>query len=279
MELVPAPASAYVCPMHPDVMSASAGKCPRCNMDLVPGSPLSMPDFTLEVETVPRVLKAGQPIKFRFVVRHPLTGEQAKQFATIHDKLFHLFVISRDLEEFAHIHPEAQPDGSFTITHVLPKPGHYVLFSDFLALGGGAQIVATPIATAGVDTDLMAAQARLTPDPPWTRTADGAKVELLNQQSEFLGGEEIDLVFRFRNAETDVPITDLQRYLGAWGHLLAASSDLVDMIHTHPAWEEGGPNVQFNLIFPRPGVHRVWVQFQRQGVVNTAHFDVPVTAL
>ena len=48
------------------------------------------------------------------------------------------------------------------------------------------------------------------------------------------------------------PSDGLEQYLGAWGHLLAASSDLIDMIHTHPAWEEGGPNVQFNLIFPRP---------------------------
>ena len=26
--------------------------------------------------------------------------------------------------------------------------------------------------------------------------------------------------------------------------------------------------IQFNLIFPREGIYRVWVQFQRQGVVN-----------
>ena len=69
---------AYMCPMHPDVMSAAPGKCPRCNMDLVPGSPIAMPDFELHVETTPRVIKAGQPTKFRFTVHHPLTGAQAQ---------------------------------------------------------------------------------------------------------------------------------------------------------------------------------------------------------
>ena len=37
--------------------------------------------------------------------------------------------------------------------------------------------------------------------------------------------------------------------------------------------------IQFNLTFPRPRPYRVWVQFQRMGVVNTVHFDVPVKEL
>ena len=65
---------------------------------------------------------------------------------------------------------------------------------------------------------------------------------------------------------------------------LAASSDLIDMIHTHPflVTDPTGADykqIQFNLIFPREGIYRVWVQFQRQGVVNTAVFDVPVAEL
>ena len=281
MELVAAPAAAYVCPMHPDVMSATPGKCPRCDMELVAGSPITMPDFRLRVETTPKVLKPRVPIKFRFTAHHPLTGEQAREFATVHDKLFHLFVISRDLEEFAHIHPEAHSDGSFTIEHTLPKPGHYVLFSDFLARGGGAQITATPIVTAGVEADIMAAQAKLKPDIPWIRTADGVKVSLLNEQSQFLGGEEIDLVFRFNDAKTDAPVSDLQRYLGAWGHLLILSEDMTEYVHAHPREETqpnpnagptGGPEVIFDALLPKPGRYRAWLQFQRNDRLSTVSF-------
>ena len=75
------------------------------------------------------------------------------------------------------------------------------------------------------------------------------------------------------------PADGLEQYLGAWGHMLAASEDLVDMIHTHPFIAAGGPQVQFNLIFPRPGIYRLWVQFQRKGVVNTVAFNVPVAEL
>jgi hypothetical protein len=31
------------------------------------------------------------------------------------------------------------------------------------------------------------------------------------------------------------------------------------------------------MVFPRPGAYRVWVQVQSAGIVNTVHFDVPVS--
>ena len=222
-------------------MTTEPGKCPRCNMDLVPGNPLTLPDFKLKVETTPRVLKAGQPIKFRFTVHHPITGEQTRDFAVMHDKLFHLFVISRDLNEFAHIHPERHADGSFTIEHTLPKPGHYTLFADFLPLGGGAQITGYPLATVGTDVDLTAARARLNPDAVLAQTADGVKVDILNERATILGGEEVDLLFRFTDAKTDAPITDLEKYLGAFGHLVILSEDMTEYVHAHPR-EESQPD-------------------------------------
>ena len=52
----------------------------------------------------------------------------------------------------------------------------------------------------------------------------------------------------------------------------------VDMMHTHPFIADGSAQMQFTLVFARPRGYRVRVQFQRNGVVNTAHFDVPVDA-
>jgi hypothetical protein len=273
--------AAFMCPMHPDVITTAPGKCPRCSMDLVPGNPLALPDFELKVETTPRVLKPGQPIKFRFSVHHPITGEQAKDFAVMHDKLFHLFVISRDLNEFAHIHPEKHADGSFTIEHTLPKPGHYTLFADFLPMGGGTQITGYPIATVGTDIDLTASTATLTPDPVLTKTADGVKVEILNERATILGGEEVDLIFRFTDANTDAPITDLEKYLGAFGHLVLLNEDMTEYVHAHPREEsqpdpsapvKGGPEVLFDALLPRPGRYRAWLQFQRNGKLSTVAF-------
>jgi hypothetical protein len=273
--------AAYMCPMHPDVMTTEPGTCPRCNMDLVPGDPLSLPDFKLKVETTPRVLKPGVPINFRFSVHHPLTGAQAKAFAVMHDKLFHLFVISRDLEEFAHIHPDQHDDGSFSIVHTLPKAGHYKLYADFLPLGGGAQITGYPFATVGVDTDIVAARAKLSPDAVMAKVVDGVKVDLITERATILGGEDVDLIFRFTHGTTDASITDLEKYLGAFGHLVIISEDMTEYVHAHPREETqpdpnapvlGGPEVIFDATLPKPGRYRMWLQFQRKGVLSTVSF-------
>jgi hypothetical protein len=49
--------------------------------------------------------------------------------------------------------------------------------------------------------------------------------------------------------------------------MLAASDDLIDLLHEHP-FAAGNGKIEFDLTFPRARTYRVWVQFQRDGVVN-----------
>jgi hypothetical protein len=102
------------------------------------------------------------------------------------------------------------------------------------------------------------------------KDATNLKVELSTNPPDPVAGLSTQL--RLSVAPSD----GLEKYLGAWGHMLAASDDLIDLTHTHPYIADGSPQMQFGLVFPRPRVYRVWVQFQRHGVVNTAHFDVAV---
>ena len=52
--------------------------------------------------------------------------------------------------------------------------------------------------------------------------------------------------------------------------MLIASKDLIDMMHEHPFLADDGPRVEYEVVFPRAGAYRVWVQFQSAGAVNTA---------
>src|ERR1700722_14762582 len=113
--------TAWVCPMHADYTMDVAGKCPRCGMDLVRAAPFDVRDYQLDFHTVPSAVKPGQKAKLFFRFRHPATGEVVKNFEVVHERRFHLFVISQDMEYFQHIHPEEQPDGTWTIEVALPK--------------------------------------------------------------------------------------------------------------------------------------------------------------
>ena len=89
----------------------------------------------------------------------------------MHERQYHLFVISQDMTHFQHIHPELQADGTWVIDVTLPKAGYYKVLSDFLPAGGASQFIARPLVTAGYTGDLAGDSARLTLDA--SPTPDG----------------------------------------------------------------------------------------------------------
>jgi Heavy metal binding domain len=284
---LPEDTSGFICPMHPNEVKAEPGKCRICGMDLVAGNPMATADYELAMTTTPAVVKAGQPTTFRFTVRHPLSGAPVTDFAEVHDRLYHLFIVSRDLQHWYHEHPTREKDGSFTIRHTLPAPGHYVLYSDFLPIGGGPQLLATPLVTAGYENDLMSVEPALSPDASLTKVVDGVRVELRVDQSQLIATDETDIPVQFTDDATGAPITDLQRYLGAFGHAMMLSADMTEYVHAHP--EEmlegtsvttgGGPGLVFHALFPKPGLYRIWLQFQRRDRLSTVPFTVRVSRL
>ena len=150
--------------MHPNEVKGAPGNCSIYGMKLVPGDPITTADYRVSVVTEPRVPKTRQNTRFTFTVIHPLTLARVDAFADVHDRLFYLFVVSCDMTQFAHIHPEQQKDGSFVVEHTLFQAGHYVLYCDFMPVGAGPQVIAVLLVTAGFDGDLASSVARLEPN-------------------------------------------------------------------------------------------------------------------
>jgi hypothetical protein len=258
----------FVCPMDPDIRSKGPGKCSRCGMALVAGIPDPV-EYPVDLKITPKILKPGKPIQLAFAVRDPKTEEQVEEFEIMHEKLFHMFIVSQDLAYFIHDHPVKGDDSVFRFEAVLPKPGMYRVLSDFYPKGGTPQMIARTIVVPGAALS-PGAQLKADLEP---QKSENLTVSLTTEPPQPIAGMKTLMFFKLE------PGDGIEPYLAAWGHMMAASQDLVDMIHNHPFLANGGPNVQFNMIFPRPGVYRVWVQFQRKGVVNTVAFNVPVTEL
>ena len=187
--------TAWVCPMHPDYTMDNPGKCPRCGMALVHASPFDVRDYRLEFSTVPAVVRAGQRAKFLFRIFHPGTGEAVTKFETVHERQYHLFVISQDMESFQHIHPEESPNGEWSIDVTIPKAGYYKILSDFMPAGGAPQFLARPLVTAGYAGDLASNSAHLVPDMVSTKTVDDITATLSYDPPSISAGQYVHLNF------------------------------------------------------------------------------------
>jgi len=264
---LPASDEIYACPMDPDVRGHDPGTCPRCGMKLVAGIPDPV-EYTMDLNVTPPAPKPLQPLRLSFLIRDPWKERPVTKFQLVHEKLFHMFVVSQDLKFFVHDHPVFEKDGVFHYDLALPTPGMYRILGDFYPDGATPQLIAKTVLVAGK----APAPITLTRDYS-TKDAGNMQVELVTDPPQPIAHTKTMMFFKVK------PGDGLEKYLGAWGHMLAASDDLIDLIHTHPFLADGGPEIQFNMIFPRARTYRVWVQFQRQGVVNTAYFDVPVEEL
>ena len=107
----------------------------------------------------------------------------------------------------------------------------------------------------------------------------------LSAQEMSIGNQTLS--FTIKDAKTHQPIKTLKPYLGAFGHLVMINSDNYAYLHVHPKSatpplpdQNGGPTVSFlplGLYGPiKPGIYRVFAQFNPDNHLFTADFTVKV---
>jgi len=250
--------------MDPDVRSNDPGVCARCGMKLAAGIPDPV-EFHVDFTATPQPPKPLLRTDLKFAVHDPWKERPVSKFVLVHEKLFHLFVVSQDLEFFEHGHPTYNGDGVFQYPVTFPKAGMFRLLEDFYPEGATPQLITNTIVVPGIPPEPV----KLRRDYA-TKPAQNIRVSLETIPAEPVASERTHMRL------TVDPAEGLEKYLGAWSHMLAASDDLIDMMHQHPFAADGGPLVDFSVVFPRARTYRVWLQFQRNGTLNTVHFDVPV---
>ncbi|MCH5586096.1 hypothetical protein MK805_14230 [Shimazuella sp. AN120528] len=199
-------------------------------------------------------------------------GKPIERFDTTHEKKLHLIVVSKDLHYFNHIHPELKGKGLFEVTTRFPAGGEYKLFSDFVPTGGTATTKSEWVKVEGKPSASVSIQ----PDQNWTKSVNGKEITL--ETDRLQAGKETMLTFMIKDDQTKKPITNLEQYLGAVGHVVIITKDTNKYLHVHPMEEKAtGPDAKFMTTFPQRGIYKIWAQFQHEGKVITVPFVVNVS--
>ncbi|TNY37823.1 hypothetical protein [Thermomonospora catenispora] len=226
------------------------------------GLQISQNGYTLVPHSDP--LRAERRGELRFAVHGP-DGRPVTRFATIHDKPLHLIVVRRDLRNYRHLHPRMDSQGTWSVPLALPDPGPYRVFADFRPQEAAEQL------TLGMDLTVPGDYRPQEP-PPAERTAtvDGYRVTLTGA---LVPGRPGRLTLSVsRDGE---PVTDLEPYLGAYGHLVALRGGDLAYLHVHPDGGTGaGPDIAFHAEAPGAGAYRLYLDFKHRGKVRTAEFTV-----
>jgi len=239
--------------------------------DMPAGVLIAQDGYTLDADTT--ALDPGAPGPFRFRILGP-DGTPVEDFEVSHEKELHLIVVGTDLATYAHLHPTMGDDGSWSVELPALAPGVHRTYADFAVADG-------PELTLGIDLT-VAGEARFAslPEPDATAEVDGYEVTLTGSP---VAGASSDLTLTVRR--DGEPMTDVEPYLGAFGHLVAIRSGDLAYLHVHPHGDEvtdadarGGPEVAFAVEIPSAGAYRLFFDFQHDGQVHTAAFTVDVAA-
>jgi hypothetical protein len=231
--------------------------------DIPGGLMVSQDGYTLQLAE--ERTQPGADVGITFTITGP-DGQPVTAYDVEHEKQLHLIAVRRDFTGFQHVHPELGADGTWT-TELDLTSGQWRVFADFKATGADALTLGADLAVNG---DYVPATL-----PTESRTAevDGYAVTI---EGDLAAGGDAELTLSVsRDGE---PVTDLEPYLGAYGHLVALRAGDLAYLHVHPDGAPGdgrtepGPDVVFYAAVPSPGGYHLYLDFKHDGVVRTAAF-------
>ena len=246
---------------HAGMISEEGGHAAMAT-ELPGGLQSSEQGYTLRVVSTPRA-GAGRPLSF--VVDGP-DGAPVTAYDSVHERALHLIKVGRDGAGYEHVHPVLAADGTWTARLTL-APGSSRLIADFTPTGGPALVLGTDVEVSG---EYVAR-----PATPVARTArvDGYRVTLTGDLQPGAASPLTATITRDGD-----PVTDLQPYLGAFGHLVALREGDLAYLHVHPVEADAGPAIPFVAEVPSAGRYRLFLDFRHGGQVHTADFTLEAGA-
>lgn len=239
---------------------------PRPSVE-VPGLSIDQSGYQIRAVAAPDAVGEDGTLSFRLTGPD---GAPVTDYDTAHDKELHLIAVRSDGAEFRHVHPTTNGGGSWSIPWRWNSAGSYRLFADFVPTDLGSQITLTSTASVAGD---------LTPRPlPPDSTVDTIGDLTVTLDGFMTAGTDSTLTLTVTHAGQ--PVTTLEPYLGAYGHLVALRVGDLGYLHVHPMGEPDdgvtppGPDIEFMAAAPTDGTYFLYLDFKLDGQVHTAEFAV-----
>jgi putative copper export protein len=245
----------------------------------------------VELEITPERVGAGIPVQMTVHLKDQ-NGKSLTGLEVSHDRILHAIIISRDLNIFAHIHPEdigpvsdeMLMKAALPLQFTFPKAGEYLIGIDFGA-SGNLYSKSFPVKVAGAP-----AMGGPKIDFSTKKNYGDYRINLTISPKEVRAGAETKLSYVIEKNRKAV--TDFAPYLGAAMHLAIVPVDLKLFIHAHGVTPEEphspighmhaappgrfGPEIEADVVFPVAGIYKVFSQVNHQGKVLLFDFMVRV---
>lgn len=239
----------------------------------------------------------GRPTTLYLRLQDTATGLAPQALEIIHEKPVHMFLVSRDMSDFQHIHPQVVGPGLLEIPATFAKTGAYSVFAQFKPLQQAEQTVASTLQVPG----------RPMPAPPlqvdrtniktlWEPDAAGNLQAYTYQVANLPVTVGQPVRFQVNVLKNGQPVQGVEPFLGAAGHAIVLSANHDAFAHAHamdgmkpnpnmPACHTGmamagQPSLlhfESDESIRHPGVYKAWVQTQVDGRVRTVDWTFQVS--
>jgi len=234
--------------------------------------------YCIRSEVKDQKYEANTPSQYSFSIVTD-EGKVWKDFTITHTKEMHVIVVRKDLANFQHVHPTFNTEtGLFTVNDLtFGAEGEYRIFADFAPEGGMMDSGGMPLAVT-ISEDIKVGddydREQLGSEEN-KKSFGGIEFTLTPTPIPLMAGQETMLTFNLRR--NGQPTTDMEKYLGAFGHSIVLREGSLDFIHVHPV-ERITPHgtLEFMVAFPQKGEYKIFTQFKRGGEVITTDFVVSV---
>ncbi len=205
------------------------------------------------------------------------------ELAVTHTEKMHLMVIDPSLEDYHHLHPEAEGlDGIYNFEFTPVRSGIYRVFTEIVPVRSRRQAIAL--------SELEVAGETATPNFEFSTESvvDGLRFQLIGVPAALEAGRDYRLNLKVTDAQSGAP-AELEVVMDAKGHMVAFDERALGFAHMHPvdsvlsvraagilnaASDDSDLAFLFNV--PNPGWYRLFAQIQVRGEAVYGRFDLKV---